>query len=112
MGAALVANYAYLQRKQPGCAETQCTLMRDVLRWIAMAAVLLVGVELVVLPFAAQHFLASEPMVAGAWMGLAGMAGNYAGSQLALKKGVWVIRPMLLLICGSLLLKIVWDMLK
>jgi anaerobic dimethyl sulfoxide reductase subunit C (anchor subunit) len=50
MGAAFVANYTYLQRKQPGCADAQCTLMRAALRWIAVAAVLLVGVELVVLP--------------------------------------------------------------
>jgi anaerobic dimethyl sulfoxide reductase subunit C (anchor subunit) len=50
MGAAFVANYAYLQRKQPGCADEQCTLMRAMLRGIAVAAVLLVGVELVVLP--------------------------------------------------------------
>jgi anaerobic dimethyl sulfoxide reductase subunit C (anchor subunit) len=50
MGAAFVANYTYLQRKQPGCADAQCALMRAALRWIAVASVLLVGVELVVLP--------------------------------------------------------------
>lgn len=50
MGAAFVANYAHVQRKYPDCAERQCTLMREALRWIAVAAVLLVGVELVVLP--------------------------------------------------------------
>jgi anaerobic dimethyl sulfoxide reductase subunit C len=50
MGAAFVANYAYLQRKQAACADAQCTLMRESLRWLAVAAVLLVGVELVVLP--------------------------------------------------------------
>ncbi len=50
MGAAFVANYGYLQRKQPGCADLQCTLMREALHWIAIAAVVLVGVELVVLP--------------------------------------------------------------
>jgi anaerobic dimethyl sulfoxide reductase subunit C (anchor subunit) len=50
MGAAFVANYAYLQRKQADCAEAQCTLMREALRWIAVAALVLVGVELVVLP--------------------------------------------------------------
>ena len=50
MGAAFVANYSYMQRKQPGCADEQCTLMRETLRWIALAAVILLGVELVVLP--------------------------------------------------------------
>ena len=50
MGAAFVANYNYLQRKQPGCADEQCTLLRETLRWIALAAMILLGVELVVLP--------------------------------------------------------------
>jgi anaerobic dimethyl sulfoxide reductase subunit C len=50
MGAAFVANYAYLQRKQADCADAQCTLMRAALRWLAVAAVILVGIELVVLP--------------------------------------------------------------
>lgn len=50
MGVAFVANYAYIQRKTPECAEVQCMLMRDTLRWIAIASVVLLGVELVVLP--------------------------------------------------------------
>lgn len=48
----------------------------------------------------------------GLAMGLAGMAGNYAGSHLALKKGAGVIRPALLLISGALLAKIIWDMVR
>ncbi len=81
MGAAFVANYAYLQRKQPGCAEAQCTLMRDSLRWIAVAAMLLVGVELVVLPL----YLAT--LAGGSATGLASvklMAGSF-GWVLALR---------------------------
>ena len=38
---------------------------------VSSLVVIFAVVELVVLPFAAQHFLSSEPMVAGAWMGLA-----------------------------------------
>jgi uncharacterized membrane protein YadS len=38
---------------------------------VASLVVIFAVVELVVLPFAAQAFLAHEPMVAGAWMGLA-----------------------------------------
>ncbi len=38
---------------------------------ISILVVIFAVVELVVLPFAAQAFLAHEPMVAGAWMGLA-----------------------------------------
>ena len=38
---------------------------------VSSLVVIFAVAELVVLPFAAQHFLADEPMVAGAWMGLA-----------------------------------------
>ena len=48
MGVAFVANYAYVKRKEPDCADVQCGLMRDALRWIAVASVILLGIELVV----------------------------------------------------------------
>jgi len=64
VGAAFVANYGYVQRKAPGCADEQCTLMRDALRWIAVASIVLVGVELVVLPL----YLASVAMGSAAGM--------------------------------------------
>jgi uncharacterized membrane protein YadS len=38
---------------------------------VSSLVVIFAVVELLVLPFAAQHFLYKEPMVAGAWMGLA-----------------------------------------
>ena len=50
MGAALVANYAYVRRKTPDCADVQCTLLRDMLRWVAIAGVVLLGVEFLVVP--------------------------------------------------------------
>jgi anaerobic dimethyl sulfoxide reductase subunit C (anchor subunit) len=50
MGVAFVANYAYLQRNDPDCAEVQCDLVRGTFRWIAIAAVVLLGVELVTIP--------------------------------------------------------------
>lgn len=50
MGAAFVANYAYVQKKDPGCAEVQCELLRGTLRWTAVVAVILLGVEFVVTP--------------------------------------------------------------
>ena len=34
MSAAFVANYAYVQRKNPGCVDDQCVLLRDSLRWL------------------------------------------------------------------------------
>jgi anaerobic dimethyl sulfoxide reductase subunit C (anchor subunit) len=50
MGAAYVANYAYLKRADPGCAEAQCEILRSTLRGFAIAIVVLLGVELVVVP--------------------------------------------------------------
>jgi anaerobic dimethyl sulfoxide reductase subunit C (anchor subunit) len=50
MGAAFVANYAYLQRKDPNEAKVQSELLRDTLRGIAVASVVLLGVEFVVIP--------------------------------------------------------------
>ncbi len=50
IGAALVANYVYLKRKNPDCEEAQCDLVRTVLQWVAVASVVLVGLEFVVLP--------------------------------------------------------------
>lgn len=50
VGVAFVANYAYVKSKEPKCADTQCKLMRSALRWIAVASVIVLGIELVVLP--------------------------------------------------------------
>jgi len=50
MGAAFVANYAYVQRKTPGCADAQCVLLRDSLKWIAVASIVLVGAQFIILP--------------------------------------------------------------
>jgi len=82
----------------------------DLLRSTALAKVLNLTSNLAAL--AAFLYFGRVNVALGVAMGLAGMAGNYAGSHLALKKGAWVIRPMLLLICAALLIKIVWDMLK
>jgi len=48
----------------------------------------------------------------GLAMGAVGMGGNYLGSHVAIKKGAWVIRPMLIVVSISLLIKIGWDMAK
>ncbi len=50
MGVAFVANYAYVQRHNPGCADDQCELMRDAVRGISIAAIVFLGVELVTIP--------------------------------------------------------------
>ena len=50
IGSALVANYAYILRKYPECADVQCGLLRDVVRWISLASVVFLGVEFVMIP--------------------------------------------------------------
>ena len=81
MGAAFVANYAYMQRKQAVGVEKQSVLLRENLRWIAVAALVLLGVELVVLPL----YLAT--LASGSGAGLASvqlMVGSF-GWVLALR---------------------------
>ena len=50
IGAAYVAAYAYLQRKEPEDIEVQSGLLRNALQWIAVASVVLLGVEFVIIP--------------------------------------------------------------
>jgi anaerobic dimethyl sulfoxide reductase subunit C (anchor subunit) len=50
MGVAFVANYAYIQKKDPEGTEVQANLMRDSMRGIAVASVILLGIEFVAIP--------------------------------------------------------------
>ena len=50
MGTAYAITYAVNNKKDKKCAEVQCDLLRAALRWISIAAIVLVGIELVVLP--------------------------------------------------------------
>ena len=70
MGVAFVANYAYVQRKNPGCADAQCVLLRDSLRWIALASVVLMGIELVLTPLQVAYLAASPNSAAQASVGM------------------------------------------
>ena len=72
MGAAFVANYWYVQRKNPGCASEQCVLLRDSLKWIAVASIVLLGCQFVVVPLALTLASAS-----GASASVGMMAGEY-----------------------------------
>jgi anaerobic dimethyl sulfoxide reductase subunit C (anchor subunit) len=70
LGAAFVANYWYVQRKNPGCASEQCVLLRDALKWLAVASIVLLGCQFVVVPLAlalaaARGASASVGMLAG-----------------------------------------------
>jgi anaerobic dimethyl sulfoxide reductase subunit C (anchor subunit) len=85
IGAAFVVNYGYVQRTQPGCAEAQCQLLRGALRWIAVAAVVLLGVELVVAPLQVAYLAAAPDAAARASAALMfGEYGVWFGLRLAL----------------------------
>lgn len=85
VGAAFVANYAYLRRKVPECADAQCILLRGSLRWIAVASVVLLGLELIVAPLQIAYLAASTTEAARASAGLMyGQYGLILGLRLAL----------------------------
>jgi anaerobic dimethyl sulfoxide reductase subunit C (anchor subunit) len=50
MGVTFVANYAVVKSKEPDCILAKCDVLLDVMRWIAITSVILLGIELVVLP--------------------------------------------------------------
>jgi anaerobic dimethyl sulfoxide reductase subunit C (anchor subunit) len=64
VGAALVANYRYVQRTDPDCAEAQCEMLRGALRWFAMAAIILLGIEVVVIPVQVAYLAAATERAA------------------------------------------------
>ncbi|MEP7356025.1 MAG: DmsC/YnfH family molybdoenzyme membrane anchor subunit [Anaerolineales bacterium] len=66
IGAAFVANYAYVQRTSPDCADAQCRLLRGTLRWVALAAVVLLGAELVTAPMQLAYLAGSQSAAANA----------------------------------------------
>jgi anaerobic dimethyl sulfoxide reductase subunit C (anchor subunit) len=59
VGSVFVANYAYVRRKEPECAEIQCGLLRDVVRAIAVVSVLLLGVEVLVYPLQMAYLVST-----------------------------------------------------
>ncbi|MGC8867530.1 MAG: sulfite exporter TauE/SafE family protein [Elusimicrobiales bacterium] len=48
----------------------------------------------------------------GASMGLVSVIGNYFGANMTLKKGVWIIKPMIAIISNIILLKLILETLK
>lgn len=82
----------------------------DLLRATALAKLLNLVSNLAAL--ATFLWLGMVDVKLGLAMGLAGMAGNYAGSRMALKRGAWIIRPMLFTVSAALLAKVAWDLLR
>jgi anaerobic dimethyl sulfoxide reductase subunit C (anchor subunit) len=75
LGVSFVANYAYVQKKNPGCADMQCELLRVTLRWIAVASVVLLGVEFVVTPAYLLSLAAGSPQAVASAKLIAGPLG-------------------------------------
>jgi anaerobic dimethyl sulfoxide reductase subunit C (anchor subunit) len=50
VGTAYVATYRIFRRQDPACEEAICALLHGALRWLALVAIILVGIELVVAP--------------------------------------------------------------
>ena len=46
----------------------------------------------------------------GLSMGGMSVAGHYVGSQIGIKRGASAIRPMILLVCAGLFLKLLFDL--
>lgn len=69
MGTAFVANYWYIQQKNPGCASVQCVMLRDALRWIAISSIVLLGFQFVILPVWVAIMAGSAPTGAGVLIG-------------------------------------------
>ncbi len=61
MGAAFVANYAYVQKHNPGCVDDQCELMRAAVRGISVSTLVFLGVEFVTLPIYLASLSAAGP---------------------------------------------------
>jgi anaerobic dimethyl sulfoxide reductase subunit C len=72
IGAAFVANYWYMQRQDPGCADDQCVILRSTLRWLAISSIILLGLQFVILPLSLALMAAN-----GAADSAALMAGQY-----------------------------------
>jgi anaerobic dimethyl sulfoxide reductase subunit C len=58
LGAAFVVNYSLVKKADPSCAEVQCELLRGSLKGIALAAVLLLGIEVVTTPLLIAYLAA------------------------------------------------------
>jgi anaerobic dimethyl sulfoxide reductase subunit C (anchor subunit) len=84
MGAAFVANYAFVQRVNPGCAEAQCQLLRAALRWIAVTAIVVLGIELITVPLQLTYLAAGSPAAVASVALLAGKYGLVLALRLAL----------------------------
>lgn len=95
MGAAFVANFWYLRRKNLDGKQVQYRMVATTLRWIALSAIGLLGAQFVVMPL---------------YLAVLGMAGNAAAAAsielLAQQQGVILGLRLVLLFVGAGLLAV------
>jgi anaerobic dimethyl sulfoxide reductase subunit C len=89
MGAAFVANYAYLQRKDPEGAKRQVELLRTTLHWIALISIALLGVQFIVLPLYMAELAAGNS------------AAQASAAIIIENNGVWFFLRLLLVFLGA-----------
>jgi anaerobic dimethyl sulfoxide reductase subunit C len=74
LGVAFFVNYTIIRRKQPDCVDCQLGLLRQVLSWLPVLAIAMLGVEFVVIPV---------------YIGSLGMGGDAALSSVNLMIGTF-----------------------
>ena len=67
-------NCAVIQKKNPDCADREHELLRTAIRWLAIASIILLGIELVVMPLYLAYLSTGG---AAALQSLGLMAGKY-----------------------------------
>jgi anaerobic dimethyl sulfoxide reductase subunit C (anchor subunit) len=83
MGAALVANFVYEKRKNTGKTTNQLEILRATLRWISIAAIVLLGIHLIALPLYMVTLAAGSKAGLATVQLLAGSFGWYLGLRVA-----------------------------
>ncbi|MBT7074794.1 MAG: dimethyl sulfoxide reductase anchor subunit [Anaerolineae bacterium] len=84
LAAAFVANYAYVQIKNPGCADTQCELLHGVLKGISVAGIVLMAIELIILPLNMGYLASGSPAALNSVRLMAGTFGTLQALRLVL----------------------------
>jgi anaerobic dimethyl sulfoxide reductase subunit C (anchor subunit) len=90
VGLALFINFRYVQRQAPGCADVQCDLLQTAIRGIALASLVLLGIELVTIPLQLTLLGGSAVPEASSSLGL-----------IASQFGLWFTLRLILVFVGA-----------
>ncbi|MCB9137002.1 MAG: dimethyl sulfoxide reductase anchor subunit [Caldilineaceae bacterium] len=84
IGTVFAANYTLLQRRNSAHTDVQAGLLRNTLRGVSVAAVLLLGIEFVIIPMHYAVLAAGSPVTVAAVSDLMSESGLLLGLRLAL----------------------------